>query len=463
MSIGRILVVVDVREQLFESKLSFQNFLLQISIVFEHFRKCCLPFIIILPVKLSVNLIRNWLSTLVKQYSTLRCVFTFMDDSLQPSSNTIHFRPTLDGCRPYSGIYQPKTFAHFQRLQQLNSKQRCDLNHTLLNVAVNNLLPYCYMTSRNGTIIAEYSFELEILRIMSKYFRFRYKLIDSHLDWGMKLPNGEWTGTTGLVVNDSAQLGMCSISYSSKRNMVIDFGTPMLVNELSIVSHLPKMINNDWLMLKPFKFQVWLTLLISMSLLSIMLHRSFHQQYTFVRVGTDLIGIYLKQGIMIVHKKIGHINRILLGSWIICTLILSTGYSSAFYSILTIPQYEKPIDSIDALIDAVDSQNYDLINVDKSLYTYHMIYATRENYIFYKLGQNINRTHQRLIFSAKKILWEVNKNPRYIAVLVRTLAVTNIFLNQMKFIHIARENILPDFTSFIYAKNSPLIIPFNQL
>src|SRR5690349_4317780 len=50
----------------------------------------------------------------------------------------------------------------------------------------------------------------------------------------------------------------------------------------------------------------------------------------------------------IVNRKAIHVSmRIVYGLWICLALVLSSSYGSSFYSLLTVPEYERPVDTIE--------------------------------------------------------------------------------------------------------------------
>ena len=63
------------------------------------------------------------------------------------------------------------------------------------------MIPFCDIHRKeNGQIEAKFSVEIELLRLLEKYFNFRSHFIDSHQVWG-NIENGTWTGNVGLVYN----------------------------------------------------------------------------------------------------------------------------------------------------------------------------------------------------------------------------------------------------------------------
>ena len=72
-------------------------------------------------------------------------------------------------------------------------------------------------------------------------------------------------------------------------------------------------------------------------------------------------------------------------------LILTNCYSSSFYSILTIPAYESTINSLEDLEKAANSDTYNMITWKDSSYLSELIYAQKDQRLYYALGQHIKR------------------------------------------------------------------------
>lgn len=72
------------------------------------------------------------------------------------------------------------------------------------------------------------------------------------------------------------------------------------------------------------------------------------------------------------------------------TLVLTTSYSSIFYSILTIPEYEKPIDDIEDALEFMERDSRTTI-FTSAIYYKHFMKAKPNNQLYYSLGQYIKK------------------------------------------------------------------------
>ena len=63
-------------------------------------------------------------------------------------------------------------------------------------------MPFCKISqNKNGTISAEYSMEIQILKILEVKYNFKSKLLDAKQMWGT-LVNGTWNGMVAQILNN---------------------------------------------------------------------------------------------------------------------------------------------------------------------------------------------------------------------------------------------------------------------
>lgn len=85
-------------------------------------------------------------------------------------------------------------------------------------------------------------------------------------------------------------------------------------------------------------------------------------------------------------------ERLLLATWMITSLILSTVYCTLFFALITVPQYERPIDTREDLLRVAQSDSHFLLTRGHSAFQTMFIYARRnQNALFYEIGRHMNR------------------------------------------------------------------------
>lgn len=72
-------------------------------------------------------------------------------------------------------------------------------------------------------------------------------------------------------------------------------------------------------------------------------------------------------------------------------LVLTNLYNSVFFSLLTVPEYRNPINTIDDLLNSIRDDNYAVITLQNSSYLKEFNVAKPIDRIYYEIGRNINR------------------------------------------------------------------------
>lgn len=102
----------------------------------------CYPLIILIHPKLLQQLI-EWLIDSFRLFDQkFRCIFVVSDYILNDDydknhQKVIHVRPILDGCHIFNNVYYPRNENDFNRMKI--SYQKCNLNQTIIRVAVNDV------------------------------------------------------------------------------------------------------------------------------------------------------------------------------------------------------------------------------------------------------------------------------------------------------------------------------------
>ena len=107
------------------------------------------------------------------------------------------------------------------------------------------------------------------------------------------------------------------------------------------------------LVIKPFNFYVWISLLIS--LISVLISESliskFYSEFNGIDIKWAIISASLRQQFPRLLPSVRPL-RIIISIWILSCLVLTSSYSGCIYSLMTIPLYTKPIDTVMELANA---------------------------------------------------------------------------------------------------------------
>lgn len=94
----------------------------------------------------------------------------------------------------------------------------------------------------------------------------------------------------------------------------------------------------------------------------------------------------------VVCSKARDSERLLLATWMITSMILSTVYCTLFFSLVAVPQYDRPIDTREDLLRVATSDSHFLLTRGHTAFQTMFIYARRhQNALFYEIGRHMNR------------------------------------------------------------------------
>lgn len=147
----------------------------------------------------------------------------------------------------------------------------------------------------------------------------------------------------------------------------------------------------------------------------------------------------------------------------LAALILANAYSSVFYALLTVPEYEKPIDTIEDLVRIATHDTHQIIIKDQSSVHMTIMNATPENGVYYVLRKHLERSKRERLadISAGIPAVEADKRVVYLTVKMGTLARVQLFARKQ--LHISSEALGAIYLSWVVRKRSPLMVPFNAM
>ena len=228
---------------------------------------------------------------------------------------------------------------------------------------------------------------------------FTYDLIDGEQNWGQLIGPDIWKGSVGHVFNGTADIGICGISISYPRALAIHFTAVVITDELGFISQSSAEKPQIWLFMEPFSMLLWLIILISFFaiLLTLYLTTKF-LDYThdpgkvpsFASMSMNLYAILLGKSINTDTREHYQI-RIIYLLFILAMIVLSPAYCASFYSLLTIPKYQKPIDTIGDLLQAAQMGFYKIITVPHGAYYDTFVNSPSALTTLHIIGQHLNR------------------------------------------------------------------------
>ncbi|KPM02495.1 Glutamate receptor delta-1 subunit precursor (GluR delta-1)-like protein [Sarcoptes scabiei] len=270
---------------------------------------------------------------------------------------------------------------------------RLNLHNRTIRVGYNNInllksdpkeLPFTRIDSRRI-----FGIEPILIATFANYFNFSVELIDCKGVYGVKNPNGTWSGMIGMISLKEIDIGIGGYIITYERHLVVDHLYPHWIDELSYATSLPaKQISFD-LLLKPFTWEIWLCIFASFLFLFLFNTIRFalscwdssnlkqndqsqrKNEKCSMQNNSNIIWIsfcLLLQQPSHWLRSLDLTLKIFIVFWMISVFLLAQIYGGRLYSILTIPS-QYTIDSILKLADACRSKKMvSLIQANTSFY-----------------------------------------------------------------------------------------------
>lgn len=263
------------------------------------------------------------------------------------------------------------------------------------------------------------------------------------------------------------------MSQTLERNQVVDYTAFTFIDERTLLSVSPGPKTKDWfLVIKPFDPLVWafvlLTVITLMTLFKIKIfarkkHKTKTQSYN------SLVENINKHNKSIFknfndEKPTSSAVKLFYGTSLVSVIVLSTAYGANFYALLTLPQYEQPVDSLADLFALLEINKktvmvyYKVPGIERYFNTSDL---SDESNFFAPLARHLNR--RKLVYREDQIIEMIEKNVENVAIWSRFHLATERYLKAHLPLHIATVSFEPDILSWIAQKGSPLIKPFSRV
>lgn len=142
-----------------------------------------------------------------------------------------------------------------------------------------------WRSARNTTIFFKIKpinvINIELTKLLAKKFGFSYDFVSpDDNDYGTLFPNGSWSGMVGMVHRGDADIIIDDLSLTESRSKVIDFSQPYAIDRWTFATKLMKQSQNNTFFLKPFSVEVWIGIIISISVVSLIAYIFFRGTHT---------------------------------------------------------------------------------------------------------------------------------------------------------------------------------------
>lgn len=120
-----------------------------------------------------------------------------------------------------------------------------------------------------------------LIEILAAKFGFSYQLLSPNdKAYGSILSNGTWNGMVGMVERGEVDLIIHKLSVTQRRLEVIDYSYPYLIDPLTFATTNPEYSSSLTSFLKPFSFNVWISLLACVFILPGIFYLLFRRKYS---------------------------------------------------------------------------------------------------------------------------------------------------------------------------------------
>ncbi|EDV24879.1 uncharacterized protein TRIADDRAFT_25025, partial [Trichoplax adhaerens] len=188
-------------------------------------------------------------------------------------------------------------------------------------------------------------------------------LVEDH-QYGARYDNGSWSGLIGQLVEQKADVALADLTISLIRETVADFTVPFLYSHSTALISNPGQREPDlFQFFFPFKTEVWIALVISSVLVSLLLGwynrlspyswgknedvREAGQDQTFYNSMWFTYSSLLQQGSETTPRGLS--SRILGGSWWFFVLIITQTYTAKLTAFLSVTPMKPIIHSLTEL------------------------------------------------------------------------------------------------------------------
>ncbi|KAK7086341.1 hypothetical protein SK128_004792 [Halocaridina rubra] len=199
------------------------------------------------------------------------------------------------------------------------------------------------------------SLDKRMLDTASALYNFTYEFtLPEDKQFGIPQENGSWTGMVGAIQRGIAD-STTAIANNPGRNQIFDYTRAYVADPVAIVSPKPQLLQEFYLILRPFTGDVWAYLLISVLLWGVIfwLFQKASIAFTGYHMSPNEAILY-SWSILIQHPPASTPSNIsaqmMLGWWLLACIAMTTAYNSSLVSHLTVQTKTKPIDSWEDLL-----------------------------------------------------------------------------------------------------------------
>lgn len=193
--------------------------------------------------------------------------------------------------------------------------------------------PYA-ITNRDGKTL--YVEEAELIRLVSESLRVPYEvMIPEDEAYGIKLPDGNWTGMIGMLERSEVDLALGYIEINEELPSGVNYIYPHVISETTFMGNKPKPLIAKEAIFYPFSYEVWIIIVFYLIFVSFLLYFFMKKKRTLLDILFNLFGSLV--GMPLDFKMYTSSLKFLIFSWLTAAFVLSNCYKGVLLSFLTFP------------------------------------------------------------------------------------------------------------------------------
>ncbi|XP_045123991.1 probable glutamate receptor [Portunus trituberculatus] len=303
------------------------------------------------------------------------------------------------------------------------------------------------------------------VRYFSKAMNFTYTYARSpEKTFGTRLPDGYWTGMMGMVVREEADFGTGPFILNKARYDAADVTSTIWMDNMRIVSGMGSPEVDPWGFLFPLRPMVWMALITTffgimavtelLSLFNLNVHATTN--------AFSVVRILLQQDEYTCNKRWVW-ERLVLGLWMLTTLVLTKSYAGNLMSLLAVKYVPQPFQTLRDVLDNNEiisiwqrySSNEQFIREVQSGIYYEVAMLEKEDRLKFRTQGEFPESLRTLVRPGHHILVDAG-------VTVRNLIAQQFSLTGRCDYFRSKQGFLPFSAVVATQRNNPLVISLDK-
>ncbi|XP_071535585.1 probable glutamate receptor [Panulirus ornatus] len=197
----------------------------------------------------------------------------------------------------------------------------------------------------------------KFINYISQGINFTYTYVrPSDGTWGTKKDDGSWSGMMGMVSREEVDVSVGPLTVSLLRAEVVDFTYPLTIQNMKLLAGLGNPEVDPWGFLMPLRPLVWAAILSTLVVVftAMLLLSSFISgKIVFPTIPQSNVLITIR---VILQQDISEAGRwwwyrLVLGVWMMMTLVLTRSYAGNLMSLLAVRHIPQPYQTLRDVLD----------------------------------------------------------------------------------------------------------------